>query len=355
MKKRILVNLILFISILFGTQVYATETEELPSKYDLRNDINIKVENQKDKPWCGSYADIKMLETYLQKTKGLNYNLSEGYDKSKELFGSSVPYNCITSYVLESDYPNKNYNNTEEEKKKFEETAKKAVVIETESLRGLDEDSTKLKQYIMKYGATDLSMGWDKQAYNYKGGIYHSNKLTDEVMREGHAVVIIGWDDNYSKDNFVYEKPSKNGAWLILNSWGTQWGNNGTAWVSYEDNYIDWIDALKSVTLANGEKIKTKLPEKEQEIKDNKQNQGVTVVPNTQYQLEEQPKKQNIFEMIANKMHLDEQDIMIICVLSALVLSVIIVTVIYCKKRKKTNNKKEAVKEKETEKELSLK
>lgn len=350
MKKRILVNLILFISILFGTQVYATDTAELPSKYDLRNDINISVENQKDKPWCGAYADTKTLETYLQKTKGLNYNLSEGYEKSKELFGSSSPYNCITSFVLESDYPNKVYSKTEENQKRFEEVAKKAVVINTESLRGLDEDSTKLKQYIMKYGATDLTAYIDNQYYNYNGGgIYHKNEFTGVVTEKDiHALIIIGWDDNYSKDNFIYEKPKNNGAWLVLNSWGSNWGNKGTCWVSYEDKYIDWIDAIKSVTLANGEIIRTEL-ENKQKVEQKEE------ITNTQYQIKEQPKKQNIFEMIANKMHLDEQDIMIICVLSALVLSVIIVTVIYCKKRKKTNNKKEADKEKETEKELSLK
>lgn len=354
MKKRILVNLILFISILFGTQVYATETEELPSKYDLRNDINISVENQKDKPWCGAYADTKTLETYLQKTKGLNYNLSEGYEKSKELFGSSSPYNCITSFVLESDYPNKVYSKTEENQKRFEEVAKKAVVINTESLRGLDEDSTKLKQYIMKYGAADLTYYIDNQFYNYNGGgIYHKNEFTGEVtFNDIHAVVIIGWDDNYSRNNFGTEKPEKDGAWLVLNSWGSNWGNKGTCWVSYEDKYIDWIDAIKSVTLANGEIIRTEL-ENKQKVEQKEEQKQETV--STLLQLEEQPKKQNIFEMIANKMHLDEQDIMIICVLSALVLSVIIVTVIYCKKRKKTNNKKEADKEKETEKELSLK
>lgn len=36
-----------------------------------------------------------------------------------------------------------------------------------------------------------------------------------------HAVSIIGWDDNYSKDNFS-TKPTNNGAWIIRNSYGKQ-------------------------------------------------------------------------------------------------------------------------------------
>ena len=36
-----------------------------------------------------------------------------------------------------------------------------------------------------------------------------------------HAVTIIGWDDNYSKDNFV-SKPERDGAWIVKNSYGTE-------------------------------------------------------------------------------------------------------------------------------------
>ena len=50
----------------------------------------------------------------------------------------------------------------------------------------------------------------------------------------GHAVTIIGWDDNYSKTNFKYTPPY-NGAFLVKNSWGTNWGDNGCFWVSYWD------------------------------------------------------------------------------------------------------------------------
>ena len=50
-----------------------------------------------------------------------------------------------------------------------------------------------------------------------------------------HAVVIVGWDDNYDKSNFL-QKPKNNGAFLVRNSWGTN--DHGYYWVSYEDNQL---------------------------------------------------------------------------------------------------------------------
>ena len=224
MKKKILISLLLVITILtaiFST-VYATD-EEIPTTYDLRNDINIKVESQRDEPLCIYYAETKMIETYIQKIKGITYNL-------------------------------------------FNETTKKEVIKDFKYLKDVKNNTEKMKEYIISYGGIFMATTSDTQFYNYKGGIYRKTRS----QQQSHAVIIIGWDDNYSKDNFYYEKPEKDGAWLILNSWGSNWANKGTAWVSYED--IDKptdVSAIKSLTLSNGETIETKLEdEKQEEIKE---------------------------------------------------------------------------------------
>ncbi len=51
-----------------------------------------------------------------------------------------------------------------------------------------------------------------------------------------HAVTIVGWDDTFPTSYFgTLNKPTKAGAWLCKNSWGTAYGDNGYLWISYED------------------------------------------------------------------------------------------------------------------------
>lgn len=54
-----------------------------------------------------------------------------------------------------------------------------------------------------------------------------------------HAVTIVGWDDNYSRDNFDgAAMPRNNGAWIIKNSWGADNHEGGYMYVSYEDKSL---------------------------------------------------------------------------------------------------------------------
>lgn len=71
---------------------------------------------------------------------------------------------------------------------------------------------------------------------------YYDNgeSLDPDHINQTHVVVIVGWDDNYSKDNFnPLMRPENNGAWLCKNSYGEDnasqaEGYEGYFWMSYE-------------------------------------------------------------------------------------------------------------------------
>ena len=80
---------------------------------------------------------------------------------------------------------------------------------------------------------------------------------TYKPMTANHAVTIVGWDDNYSKENFLEgHQPANDGAWIVKNSWGSStedfpnnnggWGVDGQGYfyLSYYDQSLTQIEVF---------------------------------------------------------------------------------------------------------------
>ena len=92
------------------------------------------------------------------------------------------------------------------------------------------------KEAIYKYGGIYTIIYADynnKYKYNNQKAAFYDT----QVSNPNHAVTIVGWDDNYSKYNFA-TTPAGNGAWIVKNSYGTNWGDNGYYYISYYDKTL---------------------------------------------------------------------------------------------------------------------
>ena len=83
-----------------------------------------------------------------------------------------------------------------------------------------------IKAALCTYGPISACVEVTNAFQAYKSGVF------DEFAKIGldqinHAIVIVGWDDSKK-------------AFLVKNSWGTQWGDKGYIWVAYDCNNIGY-------------------------------------------------------------------------------------------------------------------
>ena len=109
-----------------------------------------------------------------------------------------------------------------------------------------------VKKAVMDYGAvsisyfSDQSSDWSTDNYNSSTAAYYC----PNAYTSNHAVTIVGWDDDYSADNFA-TTPDGNGAWIVRNSWGSYYGKEGYFYLSYYDKSIYTVGYALEAELSN--------------------------------------------------------------------------------------------------------
>ena len=99
---------------------------------------------------------------------------------------------------------------------------------------------SKIKEAVFKYGGVQTSLYNSLRSATSSSKYYNrdtSSYCYIGTEKPNHEVVIIGWDDNYSRDNFSIPLEG-DGAFICQNSWGENLGDNGVFYVSYYDTNI---------------------------------------------------------------------------------------------------------------------
>jgi hypothetical protein len=272
MKK--IVTILILIIILF--QIFSVTAEKIekkenksafPEYFSWQNingiDYTTPIKDQSPAPTCEAYALVAAMETIMQYQTGELYepDLSEchlyfyaggTYDAGYVNLIDAANYLLDTGVPDEGVYPDPH----------------RPYDYPYESLEGWENRTVKIydwgwvnysvksiKTALIEYGPLVICFWFTQDFFYYSGGIY---KPRWGGRAGGHVVTIVGYDDSDE-------------CWIVKNSWGTKWGEDGWFRLAYDANvFADWygpdtgimyIDGVYGNTKPGVPKIYIKKPE----------------------------------------------------------------------------------------------
>ncbi|MCX8064729.1 MAG: pre-peptidase C-terminal domain-containing protein [Candidatus Hydrogenedentes bacterium] len=214
--------------------------KSLPARWDWREQISVGLPEVRDQGECGScwaFVTVGVLEGAIAWKDGVLQDLSEQWLVDCVVDGNHK--GCSNGWyafewfegtkkdpcggygaVLETDYP---YTATDYE----DCSCPKPHYYFIDDWGYITEeyytDINLIKTAIYNYGPVACTMSTIDSFQAYAGGIYDDSESNNYEIN--HGVVLVGWDDNFLGTG--------TGVFIVRNSWGTDWGEGGYAYIKY--------------------------------------------------------------------------------------------------------------------------
>ena len=209
-----------------------TDLSQLPDTYDLRDYGYVSpVKNQGQCGSCYAFAAVGAMESQHMKKHHFKSFSEQAFVNCNSCDGGiiSVVFNqAINDGIsLEDDVPytekvcsiqqsNKSFQYLaffclqKEDCQEYESYKKLKRFCYRISLLGFSDDV--IRALIYYYGAVSAGIDADGESFPYTKGKYNGDDCRNNPYGANHAVLIVGWTED---------------SWIIKNSWGTDWGDNG--------------------------------------------------------------------------------------------------------------------------------
>lgn len=259
---------VLLINLLIVNFLNKSLANKIPVKYDLRSDIG-ELSSCSDKEQ-GSLKDstIIQLKSHIKlgKKSGKYSSFTDDILNKLEFVEKNLNYKVKGIFPLYKEQTSNGINYYKDTN--GTEASADDIKEQRETMKHIIMNNGGIIAYISKSGIKDIDNG-DKVCY--------SRNITTAMG--DLAVVIIGWDDDFSKEKFDKNcRPTSNGAFLVQSY-------DEVFYVSYEDIYVEnnlrYIDSIEEYEVGKEQTESTKTEEpvnpvkSEEPVEHNKQEQPV--------------------------------------------------------------------------------